>query len=816
MAKKHDNSPQPSLAEACDLVVRKLQDKLIQHHNEFKPYQHPIHLDLFLAAQQLEIYKKLLEVQNPDSTGPYIRVVAGHYFAYDRTRITKISSDKKWMAEERLPSIYNVPKNAGALLEDHIQPFDHLLMLAYRQLFQEKRTLNAWLLRTADQNTPYTEDARFGLQISDDPAPNHRFTSVPSKIARSLVPDKLIRELTKVVIPLAREQSAADGASERIRIAAKLYKEISTAAYPERYSLQGPTSGIMDSPEYRRIRDSISFQLNLPRWSHSVSFIRSINESVYTMLQSAVFYMRLYGAEAFYSLTTEEAGLPFGVTVLTGQALSHDDLASLHQMVNIIGNRQHSAVGAAMSSSNRPMIRHRLPEQVAGESLSLRIRGNGRGRKLWDYIRDRQNIPAWALATLIRLIEQSADCEIEHRFPRTAFVLSQSSYLESVGLVNIKKPEPKPNQPSFLHLVYDNPQHEDRLIEMANNYELKRWEAGRGILPYDVVANVKGQSSEEIPRDLTVKKYLTDKWGFPEPSDGFHLIDLDAHFIYPAVGIEFVKRASLGCIGWFQEGSPPAGDLGHRAYFALSQTRHIRRFVAGVTNGTGDAVLITEGRVCAVYRRKAWEFYDRDYAKIQLGSVAGVKKELASDVLEAAERLSHTHRKGALFVLSDCDPDEWMSSGARRKYFVRMIDPSTDIPINVADTEAFVSLAQMDGCCVIGKNGELLGYGYKICVSAEQVFLGLTEDAFKEEEQTLRGTIGQPGTRRWSSALLSKVTKWPIVNISSDGPVTLFVDGRLIKIYPSSPELSEKEVEDAKRKEAELELTHSRKESSDA
>jgi len=860
--------PFSNYLQVCQSLPDRFESVHSEYHNEFRGQEHPVHLDLHLAASQASLYEEIVAVGSAKgkastSEAPLVPLLAAHYFTYDRTRITKIISKPGVTHETVHDHLNRHRKNKKVYFAPHDSPsFNHLLMLAYRQIFQEKNTLNAWLLRTADRLTE-NRDAKFSLFLGDGiHHSDSRSTTVPSSLAEKLVPDNALRAITKIVAPLCHDQTKADGASERVRLAAKLYSLVTEKEKEIRKLL--PTYEALQQQLKHRPADldaldsaqnSIFFQLKIPTWPRSSDFLDRVTKNVHTMLQSAIFYMRLYKTEAFYTLTTLEKGVPYGLTALAKLPLDAAELEALHEAINCLSHRQHEVVREAFAryrvrstekgahSPDEPVVDAGesteslladesniaaldsiaesearnppqqagfvdLPEQSQGETLQLRFRNTPRGKKLWNEIRDSKSIPAWALATLTRILEQAAESEVEHHFPQTAFVLGQSSYLESVGFVTVPEIEISSSPVSYLDLVRDP---ETNLLGYhAKIYELQRWETGRGILPYDIVVDTnekekvkeeeKNRNGKQEPGD--VKTYLMDKWGFPSPGDGFHLIDLDPTFVHPAIGIGFVKRAIVGKIGWFQEGSPPAGDLGYRAYFGL--TTDINRCVVGVTNGKGNAALITDGRVSAVYRRRAWEFYDRESAAqtiVKITDEAGgtpISQELAQDLLKAAERLSHTHRKGGMFVVVDFEGTikEWAQGDERKKYFIKMIDSGDMRDIQASETDSLVSVAQIDGCCVVSQSGNVLGYGYKISVNANEAFDLARENGSKSRirnEDDMRREIIQPGTRRWSSAILSLGSNWPVLNISSDGPVTLFTNGTKERIYPSDPETEKKE-----------------------
>src|SRR5262249_12252347 len=134
------------------------------------------------------------------------------------------------------------------------------------------------------------------------------------------------------------------------------------------------------------------------------------------------------------------------------------------------------------------------------------------------------------------------------------------------------------------------------LLDAARFYELDRWESGRGMLPYDLVksagAGVADSNRGSLPGYLRKILFQLD------PAVGLHLLDLDARFVYPEIGIQCVRRLECGVVGRFQEGAPVSPN-GYEAYRRLSED--IPRYVAGVIEG-GRAALIYEGKIQAEYR----------------------------------------------------------------------------------------------------------------------------------------------------------------------------------------------------------------------
>lgn len=256
-----------------------------------------------------------------------------------------------------------------------------------------------------------------------------------------------------------------------------------------------------------------------------------------------------------------------------------------------------------------------------------------------------------------------------------------------------------------------------------------------------------------------------------------------------------VRRLETGRIAYFRDGSPPGGRMGLEAYCRLSGQDP--RFVAGITTSLGEALLVAGGHVRAVYRNREWSYYDWRGAMGVLATKAaescGVEERHLQGLLNVVERLGHLYRKGAMFVLTDIDIERNANYNETiDRYFVRMIE-TADAGVqdhtsrrrlmgNGEDVNWIVSRAQMDGCCVIAKDGGLLGYGLKVSVSPEQI------EGTPEERRSilkkLRRTLREPGTRRWSAALLSLVQpRWLIVNVSADGPVKIFHNGAITKLF---------------------------------
>lgn len=785
-------------ARLCDELPSHLERQIHAIKAEMKAEPvHPVYLDLELAANQKKVYQPLLDLDDEteavvESKG-LVRVLGAHYFTYDRNRLTRVISRDGWQPKcvREVARSFNENGDDVTLLPRSQQAslfFDQLVMFAYRQVFKERKTLNAWLLRTTEKQTHH-DDSKVGIHIleasssSPSASPSSRWiVSIPEELADILVPVEFLQAMARIVLEVWQHHQTPIGATGRFRVSSELFRRVQVVRPQKRLPRLEVIAKLDQALEdaYRAAAERICITLGLPITSRSASLKLEIEESVFVMLQSAIFYMRFYEASAFYSLTTLEARVPYGLTILTRRHLDLGEIHALERATNSLANIQISSV--------RPQLEGLTtrPEHLPLDGLDLRFLQTEAGRSMWHEMVDGQHLPAFALATFLKTIEEATEIQIEHRFPKAAFVLSQASYLESVGFVDINVPEPTELRPTYDQLVKFSA---DGSAHRSADYELQRWEKGQGILPYDVVARVEINNDDWLTQqvakgDWKIKDYLSERWGYPEPSDGFHLMDLDARFVYPECGIRCVKRLEIKATGWFQEGSPPGGGLGYKAYFSLSN--EISRFVAGITDGHGNAALITKGRVCAIYRRKEWEFYDRKRAEGTFRRcLSGHYRGLAGPLLNAAELLSHTHHKGAIFVLSDRRKKEWQQdehrkTSFRHKYFLSMIRQG-QIPLKtIREVDHLLSIAQVDGACIISRRGEILAYGQKIAV---------VPHAFRRREvgKFLLKAIGQPGTRRWSSALLSGATGWPVLNVSSDGPVTLFVGGEPIQLYPTPP-----------------------------
>ena len=183
-------------------------------------YQQLLLFDSKIPQHKVGVFRQLFELPSDRDDLPLVRMVGIHTFTHDRVRTSRIISPSEATRRRLLEFADNVDPWSLPDMWLH-EAFDHLFMLAYRQIFKEHLTLNAWMLRSMQMRGMRLELA------SGAGGPFLRQTvSIQEPISDVLDPTPLLRLVCPIVLKSARAYFTAAGRSNRFAIAATMHARI--------------------------------------------------------------------------------------------------------------------------------------------------------------------------------------------------------------------------------------------------------------------------------------------------------------------------------------------------------------------------------------------------------------------------------------------------------------------------------------------------------------------------------------------------------------------------------------------------------------
>lgn len=640
----------------------------------------------------------------------------------------------------RLTQVLSPPAQPGSTigLYDCVRVSDTYRMLAYRQVFGEANTINAWLLRS---HATYSSVA---LNISNvDHGHNnaHVFFLSPT-IASLICPDWLVTAIeTEVQDAVAGTKDATDW-SQRAQHAAQLYKRLQ--------KISAPT--ISDNVA---LENAERFQAHLHKqFPHLAVPDRA---DALRMLQSTMCYTMLYGAKHFHTRFQAVGGRICGLTLLCDASWDNNHYSEFES-----GSQRLKRV-----LEYKPAII--VPAQGRVHADQPRWIGT---------VLATSGLPRAALQLFRGLVEELAHTRVEGRSPNVAVVMASGSALEATGLVRVEDVPLGMGRHDIADVVDLKPPIDEASLQASAMEDCKK------LWPLDVVvyhdAAACGSDSA----------YLQHMAAFPQRSHGFHVLDLDPtyHLNDQDPANTRPRRLRQGSVGWWAHDSRTARVADTDAYVRLTQS--IKRCIVAIFDSGQGVRILHAGRVLARMRTRAWEDYDREFATQVINGKCPYglmhNKDALMALLNVFETLSHSSSKGALILLPP-NREAWETSRLlKERMLIDTLAYSFALPNQAARPlgdaryrSLFMAMAQIDGATVLTQEGEFLAYGLQIAVPFE----GRPEEC-EPFLATMRERLQGPGSRRWSAALLNRISKWPVVAISSDGPVRLYSDGQVHPLYP--------------------------------